>query len=106
MIHLTEAAQEQIIKLSHSPLDIGIRMEVVSGGCSGYQYKFSAAGLITEDAEKEVIIGDAGAGLFISHEDAKKIDGATVDYVVELMSEKFVVSNPNSACCGCGKSFT
>jgi len=106
MILLTEAAQEQIIKLCHSSLDIGIRLEVVSGGCSGFQYKFSVAGLITEDTEKEVIIGAEGAALFVSHTDAVKIDGSTIDYVKELMSEKFVVTNTNSQCCGCGKSFT
>jgi len=106
MIHLTNAAQKQIIKLSHSPLDIGIRLEVVSGGCSGFQYKFSVAGLITEDPEKEVIIGTEGAALFVSYTDAVKIDGSTIDYVKELMSEQFVVNNPNSDCCGCGKSFS
>jgi len=106
MIHLTDTAQEQIIKLCSNAYDIGIRLEVVSGGCAGYQYKFTLVGLITEDEEREVKIGTEGAALFVDHASAEKIDGATIDYVKDLMSEQFVVNNPNSLSCGCNKSFS
>lgn len=108
MIRLTEAATTQITKLctESDGYDIGLRLEVVSGGCSGFQYKFSMVGLITKDEERDIIIGTDGSALFIDPTSAEKIDGATVDYVIELMSQKFTVTNPNSNCCGCGESFT
>lgn len=106
MIHLTDEAQDQIIKLCREIYDLGIRLEVVSGGCSGYQYKFSRAGADKEDEDIDVIIGAAGAALFIDNESAAKIDGATIDYYTDFMFKGFEVHNPNSQCCGCGKSFS
>ena len=69
-------------------------------------YKFSVVEDAVEDEDKDVIIGAAGAALFIDHSAAEKINGSTIDYVKEMMSEQFVVTNPNSECCGCGKSFS
>lgn len=106
MIHLTDAAQDQIIKLCHENRVIGVRMDIVSGGCSGYQYKFSLSALTAEDEDEDVIAGTTGAALFVRNADAEKINGATVDYYTDLTSERFEVHNPNSACCGCGKSFS
>jgi iron-sulfur cluster insertion protein len=105
-IHLSDEAQAQITKLCTDAYDIGIRLEVVSGGCSGYQYKFSKVALVTEDLEKDVMIGTEGAALYIDHQSAEKIDGATIDFEKALMFQNFVVINPNAQCCGCGKSFT
>ena len=106
MILLTDAAQDQIIKLSREARKLGIRLKVFSGGCSGYIYKFSVVEDTIEDEDKDVIIGAAGAAMFIDHETAEKINGSTIDYVKDIMSEQFVVTNPDSACCGCGKSFS
>lgn len=106
MILLTDAAQDQIIKLSREARKLGIRLKVFSGGCSGYIYKFSVVEDIAEDEDKDVIIGAAGAAMFIDHDTAEKINGSTIDYVKDIMSEQFVVTNPDSACCGCGKSFS
>ena len=85
--------------------DIGLRIEVVSGGCSGYQYKFSKVALSNE-SEDDIIIEREFAKLYIDRKSATKIDGSTIDYVSDFLSQKFVVNNPNSQCCGCGKSFT
>ena len=106
MIHLTDTAQDKIIEHCREARVIGLRMEVVSGGCSGYQYKFSLSALTAEDEDKDVIVGAAGAALFIDKESAEMVDGSTIDYVKDIMSEEFVVDNPNSPCCGCGKSFS
>lgn len=59
-----------------------------------------------EDEDIDVIIGAAGAALFIGDESAAKINGATIDYYTDLMSTGFEVHIPNSQCCGCGKSFS
>ncbi len=40
MIRLTDNAADQILKTLDSG-DLGLRIEVVSGGCSGFQYKFT-----------------------------------------------------------------
>ena len=105
MILLTDAAQDQIIKLSRENGKLGIRLKVLSGGCSGYVYRFSVAESV--DKDNDVIVNTSCAvALFVDHAAAEKIDGCTIDYVKDIMSERFVVTNPNSACCGCGESFS
>ncbi len=107
MIHLTDAAIDQILSLVTDEEDLGLRIEVVSGGCSGFQYKFSKVDESTADIGDKVIPGaDGEALLFIDKASADKLDGATIDYVIDLMSQKFVVTNPTSNACGCGESFT
>ena len=106
MIHLTDAAQDQIIKLCRETRVLGIRLEVISGGCSGYKYMFGLVEDTFEDESKDRIVGAAGAALFVDYTSAIKIDGGTIDYIKDLMSEQFVVNIPNSQQCGCGKSFS
>ena len=106
MIHLSDAAQAKIIEHCRNGHAIGMRVKVFAGGCSGLIYKFSLSGLTVEDEDNDVIVGAAGAALFVDKASAEKLDGATIDYVSELMSEQFVINNPNTDCCGCGKSFT
>lgn len=105
MIHLSDAAQAKIIEHCRKEHAIGMRLKVLAGGCSGLIYKFSVSDLTVEDEDNDVIVGGAGAALFIDKASAEKLEGATIDYVSELMSERFVIDNPNTDCCGCGKSF-
>ena len=107
MIRLSDAAADQILKLMTDAGDLGLRLEVISGGCSGFQYKFTK---VTEENEEDGdVLIQADDGEALMHMDpasAEKIDGSTIDFKADLMSQEFVVINPNSNVCGCGKSFT
>lgn len=106
-IHLSDAAADQILKLMTDEGDLGLRLEVVSGGCSGYQYNFTKATEANEELDDVLICAsDNEVLLYVDHTSASKLEGATIDFKSDLMSQEFVVNNPYSACCGCGKSFT
>lgn len=83
--------------------DSGLRIAVVGGGCSGFQYSL--------DLEKEVRPGDMsfdyeGLRLLIDPMSAQYLRGVTIDYVETMHGAGFSFNNPNAkATCGCGSSF-
>ena len=81
-----------------------LRVAVLAGGCSGFQYKFE---LDRNRAEDDVVIGDAAAKVFIDPASLDLLAGAELDYTDSLMGAHFAVKNPNaSSACGCGTSFS
>ncbi|MDT8341078.1 MAG: iron-sulfur cluster assembly accessory protein [Longimicrobiales bacterium] len=82
----------------------GLRVAVLPGGCSGFQY-----GLNIEDApEAEDEIFDlSGVRIFVDPFSAQYLEGVEIDYVSSMMGSGFSFRNPNAAGgCGCGSSFT
>jgi iron-sulfur cluster assembly accessory protein len=80
-----------------------LRVFVVSGGCSGYQYGMAIARSREDD---DIAIEASGVTLLVDSESAPLLDGAEVDYVEDLMKSGFTIFNPNAThSCSCGSSF-
>jgi len=80
-----------------------LRVFVVSGGCSGYQYGMAIARSREDD---DITIEASGVTLLVDSESAPLLDGAEVDYVEDLMKSGFTIFNPNATrSCACGSSF-
>jgi iron-sulfur cluster assembly accessory protein len=80
-----------------------LRVFVVSGGCSGYQYGMAIARSREED---DIAIEASGITLLVDSESAPLLEGAEVDYVDDLMKSGFTIFNPNAVhSCACGSSF-
>jgi iron-sulfur cluster assembly accessory protein len=80
-----------------------LRVFVVSGGCSGYQYGMAIARNREDD---DIAIEAAGITILVDSESAPLLDGAEVDYVEDLMKSGFTIFNPNAVkSCACGSSF-
>ena len=82
----------------------GLRVGVLPGGCSGFQY-----GLNIEDepAEDDLIVESNGLRLFVDPFSMQYLGGVEIDYVTTFQGSGFTFNNPNSSGgCGCGSSFT
>ena len=82
----------------------GIRIGVVGGGCSGFQYSMDF-----ENAEKDgdTVFEHEGVKLYVDPMSSMYLQGVTVDYVVGLQGAGFKFVNPNARnTCGCGQSFS
>jgi len=82
----------------------GLRVGVLPGGCSGFQY-----GLNIEDdaAEDDLIVEVGGLRLFVDPFSMQYLGGVEIDYVTTFQGSGFTFNNPNSSAgCGCGSSFT
>ncbi|MDT8369946.1 MAG: iron-sulfur cluster assembly accessory protein [Longimicrobiales bacterium] len=107
MLKLTPTAIEKVREFmtEHgSRDDTGLRVAVLPGGCSGFQY-----GLNIEDAPEadDEIFEEEGVRVFVDPFSAQYLEGVEVDYVTSMMGSGFSFRNPNAAGgCGCGSSFT
>ena len=82
----------------------GIRIGVVGGGCSGFQYSMDF-----ENAEKDgdTVFEHEGVKVYVDPMSSMYLQGVTVDYVVGLQGAGFKFVNPNARnTCGCGQSFS
>lgn len=84
--------------------NIGLRIYVEGGGCSGLQY-----GLEFDEETKEgdeVVTTPDGYKILIDRFSAPYLEGIKIDYVTSLAGAGFKIENPNaSGSCGCGHSF-
>jgi len=105
-LQLTQSAARRINKVVADEKNpaLMVRLEVLGGGCSGYQYKF---GFDTRfDAAEDVLIERDGARLVVDKASLDLLKGSEVDFGESLMEAGFQVKNPNAtSSCGCGSSF-
>jgi iron-sulfur cluster insertion protein len=101
---LTDRAAERISEIvAENGGDAALRVEVLAGGCSGFQYRFD---LDRNAAEDDLVITHNGARVFIDPASMDLLAGSELDYSDALMGSHFAVRNPNaSSACGCGTSF-
>lgn len=109
----TETEEQKRIQLSEncikrlkelSTTDKYLRITVDSGGCSGFEYKFSLDNL----NEGDKVIEQDNCKVLVDLDTVEFIKGATIDYHEELIKAGFrVINNPNSEQgCSCGSSFS
>lgn len=95
--------EDQKFALENTVLRIGI----LAGGCSGYQYKL---GFDTKDAideTKDQVSEQHGVQVAVDKRSALHLDGTTLDFFDGLEKRGFTFLNPNvTKTCGCGNSFS
>lgn len=86
------------------PETAGLRVRVVPGGCSGFQYSLN---IEEESRSGDFILDKDGVKLFIDMFSAQYLNGITIDYTSNMMGSGFTFENPNATGgCGCGTSFS
>jgi iron-sulfur cluster assembly accessory protein len=105
VLSLSDAAAAKLRDLTKEETnpDIGLRVYVYSGGCSGYRY-----GMMLEDqpTPDDRVLLTNGMKVYVDDKSIPLITGSEIDYVDTLMGAGFTVNNPNAvAACGCGSSF-
>jgi iron-sulfur cluster insertion protein len=82
-----------------------VRMGILPGGCSGFQYILHLEDNV--DEEDELIEVSEDITMVVDPFSFQYLDGITLDYQSTMMGQGFVFNNPNaSGGCGCGSSFT
>jgi iron-sulfur cluster assembly protein len=103
-INLTESAAAQVARqLQKRGSGLGLRLGVKKSGCTGYAYVVDFADAAEEG---DAVFDQHGVKVVISREELPFLDGITLDFRREGISEAFKFDNPNiKAMCGCGESF-
>lgn len=104
LVNLTPTAAEKVRELleAEGNTDLGLRVFVAGGGCSGMQYGMT----LDEIQEGDEVFELNGVKVLLDEMSAQYIAGSEIDYVDSLMGAGFTVNNPNAvSTCGCGHSF-
>jgi iron-sulfur cluster assembly accessory protein len=105
VLSLSDAAALKLHELTKEETNpnVGLRVYVYSGGCSGFRY-----GMMLEDAPtpEDNTLDVNGVKVYVDGQSIPLLQGAEIDYVDTLMGAGFTVNNPNAVSgCGCGSSF-
>ncbi len=106
MLQMTDAAVGKVKEIldQQDPKPAGLRIAVVGGGCSGFNYSMTfenSPGMLDKVYDFD------GLKVYIDQVSMLYLDGASVDYVESLEGEGFKFNNPNvRTTCGCGSSFS
>lgn len=105
MISLTDAAEGKVREFiqAQEKSYSGIRVAVVTGGCSGFEYRMA---LESEAKKGDLVIEQDGFRVFVDKESMLYLDGTQIDFVASPTESGFSFKNPNATgSCGCGESF-
>ena len=82
----------------------GIRLGVVDGGCSGYEYHLD---IVNRPSADDLVFEQDRVLIYMNPQSEPLLKGVVIDFVDSLTQSGFVFSNPNATdSCGCGKSFS
>lgn len=105
LISLTPKAVQEIkrqLEKQGRP-NLGIRLAVKGGGCSGLSYHLD----YDESKERDHVLSQDGVQVLVDRKSAIYLKGMTVDFSDDLNSRGFRFINPNATnTCGCGESFS
>ncbi len=104
-VSLTNEALSQLRSLLEKEAnpELGLRVYVSGGGCSGLQY-----GMAFDDNVRpgDDVVEHDGVRILVDDFSAPHLRGSEIDYVDSLMGAGFTVHNPNAVrSCSCGHSF-
>lgn len=81
----------------------GLRIKIKAGGCAGHTYMMD----FDDKAEDDMVVEQNNISVIMDKESFNSLKGSKLDYIEDLQSAGFKISNPNAkATCGCGQSFS
>lgn len=105
-LQLTETAAAKVTEIREAEAieeNYALRVKVMGGGCSGFQYDL----YFDEAAADDNVFESHGVKLVSDPMSFMYLMGTEIDYVEGLQGAGFKFNNPNTTgSCGCGSSFS
>ena len=105
MVTLTDIAAQKVQEFmagQGAEAEVGLRVGVKGGGCSGFQYALA----LDEKRADDHVFDASGIRVLVDPASMQYVDGSTVDFTESFMGSGCEVANPTVvAACGCGSSF-
>lgn len=107
LIIITPTAEAEVKRLlqdlQNENDDIGLRLGIKGGGCSGLSYLLD----FTQEMEGDTVLNFDGFSVFLDRKSTIYLSGIRLDHQSGLSGRGFVFENPMAAnTCGCGESFS
>lgn len=114
-VEITQQCIERLQKLQEQrKTNVVLRVTVDGGGCSGFQYTFDLENwdkeptIDTLKKRDDILFQKGNTHVIVDRISLSFMSGAKIDYLEELISSSFrITDNPNAeGSCGCGTSFS
>ena len=103
-VKVTDRTVARLAEIAEDGAPKALRVAVLGGGCSGFQYEFQ---LEDEAAADDLVIEQDGQRVLVDPESLPFLSGSVIDFKDEIIGARFAVDNPNAtSTCGCGTSFS
>jgi len=103
-VKVTDRAFARLAEIAETGAPKALRVAVLGGGCSGFQYEFQLEDTAAAD---DLVIEGGGQRVLVDPESLPYLSGSVIDFKDELIGARFAVENPNAtSTCGCGTSFS
>ena len=106
LVAITDKAKAEIrtiFEREEKDGDVGLRLGVIGGGCSGLSYEMEFSQRRPDDS----VIDCGGFMVLLDPKSTIYLKGVTLDFQDGLQGRGFVFTNPNATnTCGCGESFS
>jgi len=104
VVTLTPAACQAIKEAMAAQKLTHLRVGVVPGGCSGFNYDLE---LVNDTKAGDLVFNQDGVNVVVDPMSAQYLKGVSIDFVTGLQGSGFKFNNPNArSTCGCGSSFS
>jgi iron-sulfur cluster assembly protein len=106
LVRITEKAKAEIrtiFERDKKGHEVGLRLGVIGGGCSGLSYQME----FSERRRDDSVIDCNGFTVLLDPKSTIYLKGITLDFQDGLQGKGFIFGNPNATnTCGCGESFS
>lgn len=105
LVMLSELAAEKVREFmaAEELPDASLRVSVLPGGCSGFEYGLE---IEEETLEDDIVFVQHGVRVIVDPFSAQYLTGVSIDYQSSFQGSGFTFENPNATgSCGCGSSF-
>ncbi|HIH43132.1 TPA: iron-sulfur cluster insertion protein ErpA [Candidatus Woesearchaeota archaeon] len=104
-VNITQKAADKVMQIIQQKKKegYGLRLGIVEGGCSGFEYSIVLDDKTNDD---DTVVEQKGVKVFVDNKSMEFLRGSLIDYVDTMQGAGFKISNPNAQhSCGCGNSF-
>ena len=104
IISISLTARNHLLNILKEEKKQAILFYIESGGCNGFEYKFTPIDKITNN--ENLYVKD-GLKVEVCNKSIFHILGTEIDWKDDIMGQGFTFNNPiSTASCGCGSSFS
>lgn len=106
-ITIDDSCLERLKQILDKPSEEFLRIQVETGGCSGFSYEFDVDTRHNLDPEEDLVFARDSYQVVINKHILAYMQGATIEYNESLIKSSFQVKNPQAQTkCSCGASFS
>lgn len=107
VITIEDSCLKRLKEILDKPEEEFLRINVETGGCSGFSYMFCIEQRDNLDPEEDLIFEREAYRIVINREILPYMKGAAIEYNESLIKSSFQVKNPIAETkCSCGASFS